>query len=104
MFFPFIVRQNFKSIFINAMWIFTASYFAYHVVTGTRGLLSWVKLSEKANELEKELQILRAENNFLENKINLLRNEHLDLDLLEEQAISMLGMINKDDIVVLLPQ
>lgn len=81
-----------------------ASYFAYHVVTGTRGLLSWVKLSKQATDLEKELKNLQNENAFLENKINLLRSEHLDPDLLEEQAISVLGMAGKDDIIVLLPQ
>jgi cell division protein FtsB len=40
----------------------------------------------------------------LENKIKLMRSDNLDLDLLEEQALSIIGFANANDIVVLLPR
>ncbi len=55
-------------------------------------------------KLETELKGLQEENSFLENKINLLRDNNLDLDLLQEQAMSILGYANPDDMVILLPR
>jgi cell division protein FtsB len=54
--------------------------------------------------LEKELKDLKKENEFLENKINLMRSDNLDLDLLEEQAQSVIGFSNENDLIVLLPR
>ncbi len=98
------VKKNIKLIASNIVWICVAAYFVFHVFTGARGAVSWAKLSREVAKLETELKNIREENAFLENKINLLRDNNLDLDLLQEQAMSILGYANADDIVVLLPQ
>ncbi|MCR5224477.1 MAG: septum formation initiator family protein [Alphaproteobacteria bacterium] len=72
--------------------------------TGARGAVSWAKLTHEVTKLETELKGLQEENSFLENKINLLRDNNLDLDLLQEQAMSILGYANPDDMVILLPR
>ena len=72
--------------------------------SGARGALSWALLSREVESLEKELNSLKEENAFLENKIKLLRNNSLDLDLLEEQAQNVLGLAKENDVIVLLPR
>jgi cell division protein FtsB len=76
----------------------------YHLMSGARGAISWAVLSKEVESLEKELKTIREENAFLENKINRLRENNLDLDLLEEQAQNILGFSNENDTIVLLPR
>lgn len=98
------VSRNVRFIFSNIIWICIASYFTYHMLTGARGALSWAMLTGEVEKLEQELSDLREENAFLDNKIKGLRKGSLDLDLLEEQAINILGLAKEDDVVVLLPR
>ncbi|MDR0632170.1 MAG: septum formation initiator family protein [Holosporaceae bacterium] len=86
------------------IWISIIGYFVFHLFSGARGVVSWTKLSKEIVSLEKELKDLKEENEFLENKINLLRSNNLDLDLLEEQAQSIIGFSYAGDLIVLLPR
>jgi len=86
------------------VWICVAAYFSYHLLNGARGAISWATLSRELESLEKELKDLKEDNAFLENKISLLRNNSIDLDLLEEQAQTILGFAHKSDLIVLLPR
>jgi cell division protein FtsB len=86
------------------IWASVTGYFIFHIFSGARGIVSWSKLSREVVSLEKELKSLKEENEFLENKIKLMRSDNLDLDLLEEQALNIIGFANSNDIVVLLPR
>lgn len=97
-------KSNLKAIFSNLVWICIAGYFVYHIVIGGRGIISWTILSHEADQLESELDKLKFENEFLENKIKGMRSDSLDLDLLEEQAERIIGFCHAEDTVVLLPQ
>jgi cell division protein FtsB len=103
MFFPSL-KRNFKSIMLNMVGIFMVGYFVFHIFSGARGVVSWAKLSKEATTIEKELNDLKEENEFLENKINGMRSNNLDPDLLEEQALNIIGFSHKDDLIVLLPR
>ncbi|MCR5225508.1 MAG: septum formation initiator family protein [Alphaproteobacteria bacterium] len=100
----FSIKKDIKLIASNIVWICVAAYFVFHIFTGARGAVSWAKLTHEVTKLEAELKELQEENSFLENKISLLRDNNLDLDLLQEQAMSILGYANATDIVVLLPR
>ena len=88
----------------NIIWISLLFYFIFHIISGARGAISWAKLTKEVIKVEKELEELKEENEFLANKINLIRSDNLDLDLLEEQARNILGFAYENDIVVLLPR
>ncbi|GHU16546.1 hypothetical protein FACS189472_01830 [Alphaproteobacteria bacterium] len=98
-----LLSRNLKSVASNAVWICIVGYFLFHIFSGARGAVSWAKLSYESDRLERELLSLKEENAFLENKIKLIRDDNLDLDLLEEQARNLLGMTNENDLVILLP-
>ncbi len=97
-------KSNLKAIFSNLIWICIAGYFVYHIVIGGRGVISWTILNHEADQLESELDKLKVENEFLENKIKGMRSDSLDLDLLEEQAERIIGFCHAEDTVVLLPR
>jgi cell division protein FtsB len=98
------INKNIRLIASNIIWVCIVWYFAYHVTSGARGVLSWNKLQVEVVNLERELKILKEENAFLENKISLLRNDNIDLDLLEEVARSVLGLSYENDLIVMLPR
>ena len=74
--------------------------FAYSGLYGGNGLGALRVAEEEENRLTHELAALTAERGTIENKVNRLRANYLDLDLLDERARDMLGMIRHDEIVI----
>ncbi|MFV9875200.1 MAG: septum formation initiator family protein [Rickettsiales endosymbiont of Dermacentor nuttalli] len=89
--------------FITTVTILT-SYFIYHAINGDRGILAFIKLMHLTNKTNIELENIRAERIALEHKVNLMRSEALDLDLLDEQTRKILGYSDTDEIVYIKPQ
>jgi cell division protein FtsB len=79
------------------------SYFAYHTVQGHRSLITYVHLDHRITEAQSELATIQAERNRVEKRVALLRPEHLDRDLLDEQARKILGLGRPDELVVFNP-
>lgn len=75
------------------------AYFCYHAISGDRGLLSLVELDNKVQQSRQELDRASAERLRLEHKVSLLRDESLDLDMLDEQARKLLGYVAEDEII-----
>ncbi|MEM7045170.1 MAG: septum formation initiator family protein [Pseudomonadota bacterium] len=81
-----------------------AIYFGYHAVNGNRGLLASQKMEEELRASEEELAELKRERADLEQKVQRLRPESLDPDLIDELARDMLSMANPDDVIIILEQ
>ncbi|ARN84112.1 FtsB family cell division protein [Candidatus Nucleicultrix amoebiphila] len=94
-------RRRFYRFSIPSILICLMFYFAYHIVQGDRGLLSWVRLQQKLKDSKVQLLALRDEHDHLENKVRLLRPESLCLDLLSEQAKMVLGYMDRKEVMVL---
>lgn len=82
---------NIESIAATLFILLLLAYFTFHAVSGDRGLLAFMQLSKKTEEARAELDIVKAERLRLERKVSLLRNDSLDLDMLDEQARVLLG-------------
>ncbi len=76
-------------------------YFSYHIVSGSRGILAYFKLNSQLASLQTELEEARSERLGLEQKTNLLKSSSLDLDLLEEQAKSILSFAKSTEILLI---
>lgn len=77
-------------------------YFLYHAVQGDRGLIAWMVLSQKIDKAKATLAELSAERATLERRVDLLRPQSLDPDLLEERARLVLDFSHPNDLVILL--
>ncbi|SFP08819.1 FtsB family cell division protein [Tranquillimonas alkanivorans] len=75
-------------------------YFTYASVQGDYGIFRRVQIDAEAAELRDELAGLEAEVAKLSNKTRRLSDAYLDLDLLDEQARDVLGMVRADEIVL----
>jgi len=76
------------------------SYFTFAAVQGDFGLFKRVEYQVQADTLELELAALQAQIDEMENLTRRLSDDYLDLDLLDQQARDVLGMIRPDEIVI----
>ena len=75
-------------------------YFTFAAVQGDYGLFRRVEITAEAEELQLQLVRVQANVALMENLTHRLSDDYLDLDLLDEQARSVLGMVRADEIVI----
>ncbi len=75
-------------------------YFTFAAVQGDFGIFRRAEINAEARTLEQQLDSARSEVQRMENLTRRLSDEYLDLDLLDEQARRVLGMIRSDEIVI----
>ncbi|MGR3364563.1 MAG: FtsB family cell division protein [Maritimibacter harenae] len=80
--------------------IAAGTYFTFAAVQGDYGLFHRVRIEAEARTLEKERARLASEIATLENKTHRISDDYLDLDLLDQQARDVLGMVRADEIVL----
>ena len=86
--------------FLITFFIFI--YLVYFFVNGQRGLLKYFYLTKQAEEYNQTLANLKAENNYYIDRTKRLQPNTVDLDYLDEQARKKLGLIDKNEIVIIL--
>ncbi|MBS1303577.1 septum formation initiator family protein [Loktanella sp. SALINAS62] len=75
-------------------------YFTFAAVQGDYGVLKRSGIEAEGRVLAQELQLLQAEVSRMENLTMRLSDKYLDLDLLDQQARDVLGLIRTDEIVI----
>ena len=75
-------------------------YFTFAAVQGDYGLFKRLEVNAEGDALARELASLEIEVARLENLTTRLSDNFLDLDLLDQQARDVLGMIRADEIVI----
>ncbi|WP_226780986.1 FtsB family cell division protein [Oceaniglobus trochenteri] len=75
-------------------------YFTFASVQGDYGLFQRVQIDAEAVELSEQLARLDLELSALENRTRRMSDAYLDLDLLDEQARDILGLVRSDEIVL----
>ena len=77
-----------------------AGYFAFAAIQGENGLFRRIEIEAERAALERDLARLQAETAALENLTLRLSDAALDLDLLDERAREVLGLLRTDEIVI----
>ena len=96
------ILQN-NSITINKHLIYLSifslimTYLTYHALMSPNGLLEYISLSRNTEILTQESEEIKAKLLKLESKVTRLRNESLDIELLDEVARKNLGYVNKNE-------
>ncbi|MSO75710.1 MAG: septum formation initiator family protein [Alphaproteobacteria bacterium] len=80
-----------------------ACYFGYHLLNGNRSMLALIQLDQEIALARDTLAEVHGERDALERRASLLRPEHLDADMLEEQARRLLNVGRPGDLIVVLP-
>jgi len=69
-------------------------------VQGDFGLFRRAEILAETQDLRAQLDGVRADVARMENLTKRMSDDYLDLDLLDEQARKVLGMIRSDEIVI----
>ncbi len=96
-------RSNTPSIGVLLFFVLAfllSAYFAFAAVQGDFGLFRRVEIQAESTELRHDLERLQGEIQQMENLTHRLSDTYLDLDLLDEQARAVLGLVRADEIVV----
>jgi cell division protein FtsB len=80
--------------------VFLGLYFTFASIQGDYGLLQRLQIEAEARDLAAERDRLRAEVAALTNRTRRMSDDYLDLDLLDEQARSVLGLVRADEVVL----
>lgn len=75
-------------------------YFTFAAVQGEYGLFRRAEIDAHARDLQADLDKLQIEVARMENLTRRLSDTYLDLDLLDERARDVLGMVRADEIVI----
>lgn len=76
-------------------------YFGYHLIHGDHGWLAWRQLETKLNESKSKLDALTHEQETWENRVELMRPETLDPDMLDERVRHVLGNVKENEVLVI---
>ena len=75
-------------------------YFTFAAVQGDYGLFRRAEIEAESRTLHGKLRELQAQVARMENLTRRLSDNYLDLDLLDQQARDVLGLIRADEIVI----
>ena len=93
-------RPQLGSVFYFLGMIMLGLYFTFAAVQGDYGLFKRIEVNAEGDALRTELAALQAEVARMENLTTRLSDNFLDLDVLDQQARDVLGMIRADEIVI----
>ena len=96
------LRQRARLIALPVIAACFVAYFLYHAVQGDRGIIAWIVLNQQIREAEATLGKVAAERMVLERRVELLRPDSLDPDLLEERARTVLNFARPNELIILL--
>lgn len=80
-------RMGLNSILPTLLFMVILSYFSYHAISGDRGVMAYISLTQQMNQTRAELDIVHAERLKYERNVRLMRSDSLDLDLLESRRL-----------------
>ena len=89
-----------SNLFLFFCLLFFLLYFSYAAIFGNNGLKSYIDLEFEIIELNNNFNSLERVMHELEMKTSKLSN-NLDLDLLDQQSRSVLGLIRNDEIMII---
>ena len=93
-------RPSIGAFFFFAAAFVMATYFTFAAVQGDFGLFQRVEIEAEARDLAARRNAVNGEIARMENLVRRLSDNYLDLDLLDQQARSVLGLLRADELVI----
>ncbi len=93
-------RKRLRKALAPALCLLGILYFAFHAVEGDHGLMALARVHADIRRAELDLEVVRREKAFLEARVDLLRPDRIDRDMLDERARIVLGLSRDDEIVI----
>ncbi len=92
--------RGFGSVLVFAGCLTLSVYFTFAAVQGDYGLFRRIEIEAETRRLEAERKQIEAEVAAMEILTRRLSDDFLDIDLLDERARDVLGLLRHDEIVI----
>lgn len=93
-------RLSLSAIILVLLAVLASLYFAFAAVQGPSGLMRRIQLQAETEQLRADRDALQAEVDRMKNLTHRLSDDYLDLDLLDERAREVLGLIRPDEVII----
>lgn len=93
-------RLSISATIFLSLTVLLGLYFAFAAVQGPSGILRRIQIESESAELAIERDKLRTDVARMQNLTRRMSNEYLDLDLLDEQAREVLGVVRSDEAIL----
>ena len=93
-------HRTYGAVLYSAFILTAGTYFTFASVQGDFGLFQRVQINAEGDQLIRERDALLQEVVLMRNKTLRLSDDFLDLDLLDEQARDVLGLLRSDEVVI----
>ncbi len=93
-------KPAFGGILYFSTILMVGGYFTFAAVQGDYGLFSRAEVDAESAALQRQLDQINAQVARMENLTKRLSDTYLDLDLLDAQARSILGLMRSDEIII----
>ena len=80
--------------------LMVGGYFSVATIQGDFGLFRRVQIEAEITSLTAIRDDLQSQITVMENKTHRLSDDYLDLDLLDQQAREVLGLVRNDEIII----
>ena len=91
-----VFRRNWP---ILALMIFYV-YLAFHALSGSQGLMSWVDYEQDITRLQGKLETLKQHRLGLEKRVELMQASNLDIDSLDVKAREMVFLAHPEELTI----
>ena len=100
-----VVRTRLRSILTPILFYLVlggaSAFLVYNASTGDRGLNAKLKYQAETAALNTELAALKEERERWRRRVDGLRPESMDRDLLDEEAHALLNRVGKDELAIM---
>ena len=93
-------RLSLSAIIIVLLAALASLYFAFAAVQGPSGLMRRIQLQAETEQLRADRDALQAEVDRMKNLTHRLSDDYLDIDLLDERAREVLGLMRPDEVII----
>lgn len=98
------VKRRARAAVPPLIFLSLTGYFGWSATQGERGLQAYVLRQKQLAEAQAQLATATAERDAWQRKVASLSSSHLDTDMLDERARSLLNLADPTDIVVPYPK
>lgn len=94
------ITPGLTPLLVCTLLFFLGSYFTFAAVQGDYGIFRRVQIEAENESLRAERDALNVKVEDMRNKTRRLSDNYLDIDLLDIQARTVLGMMRADEIIL----
>lgn len=98
------IKRKLRAAIAPLFFFLLVGYFGWSATQGDHGLVAYTQRQKLLKQAQDDLAKVQAEQTEWERRVAALRTDHLDADMLDERARTMLNLSEPWDIVVPYPE